>query len=97
MIWYKYDSFCFRDEEFIKVVEVEKFTDKTVWIKGRRNSRSSQYDRYFPSFEEAKKFVIERFERRLQSAKDELYRCEARLQKIKNQEVPMKGKEEKDD
>lgn len=94
MIWYKYDSFCFRDKEFIKAVEVEKFTDKTVWIRSRRYSRSSQFDNYFPTFEEAKEFVVEKFKRRLQSSKDNLYRCEADLQKIKNQEVPMKEKQE---
>lgn len=44
----------------IEPVEIDFYTEKNVVIKGNRRSRLSQYDSYFPTFDEAKKHLIEK-------------------------------------
>ena len=44
----------------IKEVEVEKETDKSVWINGRRTAKETEYATFFDSFEAAKKALISR-------------------------------------
>jgi len=43
--WYKAHTSFYRPE--ITPVEVERSTDKSVWIKGRRNLRKSDYYQFF--------------------------------------------------
>jgi len=42
----------------IKEVEVERATDKSVWIRGQRNARFNSGENYFPTWEEAKIFLL---------------------------------------
>lgn len=49
--WYKVDGYYSKE---IEAVEVEKFTEKTVTLKGgRRQNRLSDYHNYYPTLEEA--------------------------------------------
>ena len=56
----------------IKEVEVDKETEKCVWIRGRRNSKLSSYESYFDSFSDAKVFLINRKERRISKLQSSL-------------------------
>ena len=71
MIKYK----CNNWEVKITKVEVERETDKCVWINGRRNSKESEYDNFFDTFEEAKEFIIGFGERKVAQAKKRLERA----------------------
>ena len=42
----------------IKEVEVEKETDKSVWINGSRTAKATAYSTFFDTFQEAKKGLI---------------------------------------
>ena len=60
----------------ITPVEVEKETEKSVWIKGNRHAKESGYAHYFDTWEDAKgalmscqKSVIKRIRRELEVAK----------------------------
>lgn len=44
----------------IRAVQVERSTESSVWINGRRSSRSSSYSRYFPTWDEAVEVVRRR-------------------------------------
>lgn len=53
----------------ITKVEVERFTDSSVWIGGRRSDRKSKGERWLYSENELKQFLLERKEHELQSSK----------------------------
>lgn len=58
-------------------VEIERATDSSVWIDGRRHQLGTAYASYFPTLEAAIQFVdarcvleVERAEKKLYQAKD---------------------------
>lgn len=53
----KYVTYMNRIE--VDVEEVEKETDKTVTINGRRNNKRSDWKNYHDSFDDAKQFLID--------------------------------------
>lgn len=61
--WFKAGQYGNRIER----VEIEKSTDSSVWIKGRRNAIKSSYENYFKSFDEAKSFLLRKFEIKLET------------------------------
>lgn len=65
----------------IKPVDVEKCTDKCVWIDGRRSNRSSDWDKYFPTYTEARQHVIDAARKRYVSAEVALQRAKTDLEK----------------
>jgi len=63
----------------IKPVEVERITEKSVWIRGLRCKKETNGEKFFESHQEAKDWLLERskrrieaFERRLKSEKQNL-------------------------
>jgi hypothetical protein len=42
----------------LEEIEVEKETESTVWIDGRRNAKVSTYDNFFPTKEKAIEWLI---------------------------------------
>ena len=57
MIKYK-ANYCVRPE--VEKVEIEKETESSVWIKGRREAKETQYHAFFNTFQEAKDFLIDK-------------------------------------
>lgn len=53
----------------IEQIEVERETEKFVWIDGRRNAKKSEYENYFDSFDDAKKFLMDYADDRLRKAR----------------------------
>lgn len=66
----KYKTLSF--ETRIDKVEVEKETDKSVWVDGRSFRKLSGYECYFDTFEEAKSYYLERAGSKVISAKKQL-------------------------
>lgn len=57
----------------ISQVEIRDFSEEFVWVEsGRKVARTSQYVSYFPTREEAKKWLIREAESRLRSAENAL-------------------------
>jgi len=59
----------------LEVVEIEKETDNSVWVKGRRNAKSNSYEAYFDTIQQAKEWVISIADRDILSAENSLM-CE---------------------
>lgn len=68
----------------IKEVEVERETDVSVWVNGRRCGKRTSWDNYFDTWAKAYSFLFDRAthtleaaERRLESAKEQVAKIEA--------------------
>jgi len=67
----------------IEAVEVERTTEKQVVFKnGLREFKRSNHDNYFESFDEAKKFLIEKSTEKLQDLVYRLERAEIELKDV---------------
>lgn len=60
----------------IDAVEIEKFSDSSVWVEGRRRARISTYDCYFPTWEEARDILMHDAEVELNHARRRLERAQ---------------------
>lgn len=76
----------------IDEVEVEKETEKSVWINGDRHSKSSSYNTYHNSFEDAKNHLITTAENRIKSAKFQVEVAESFLKNVESQVEPKRRK-----
>lgn len=77
----------------VRPVEVGRSTDLSVWVKDfsgkfRRRAIASGYESYFPSFDEAKTFLVERETRRLENAKQTVTNGERSLAAVLALEEP---------
>lgn len=71
-IWYKTSSWG----ERITSVEIERYSDTSVWISGKRRARVAEYAAYFPTWQAAKDYLLARAERKLESARLALQRAQ---------------------
>lgn len=62
-------------------VEVEKFTDNSVWIGGRRTGRNADWRAFFPTEREAWDWVQAREEARVASAERQVVYARGMLEK----------------
>lgn len=76
-------------KEKIKSVEVERETESSVWVDGRRNAKSGQYANYFDTWLEAKSFLLCEAAADVVNAKSKLDHYKSKLQEIEAlQETP---------
>ena len=81
-IWYKVHKWTNKDDKQIKRVDVVKETDKTLVIKKKwsmsdkfaevREYKSSEYDQYFETYEQAYAFLKRRKESAIKNYKEKL-------------------------
>lgn len=81
-----YKAVSFKTE--IQEVEVEKYTDRQVWIDGRRHKRVTSYISFFKTEQEARQHLISIRERRIEHLAEEI----ARMGHLK-EELERMGKE----
>jgi len=67
----------------IDAVEIERETVLSVWVKGNRYKKFSDYDKYFDTFEEAKKYLIDKETSHLFNLRHSVKNSEDRLAEIK--------------
>lgn len=73
----------------IRAVEVEKFTEKTVTLKGgRRHSRKVAWEHYFQRWEDAHLHLLKQTEINVNNAKRRLETAESNLEKVKGLTEP---------
>lgn len=53
-------------------IEVERETEVSIWIDGKKCARHTQYNDYYPSFDEAKMALINRIQRKITSLEAQL-------------------------
>ena len=74
--------------ELIKEIEVEKYTEHSVWIKSSyngkvsRSARHSNYDNFWETLEDAKKYLKDKFDRQINSAKTTIDLAESKLREL---------------
>ena len=69
----------------INTVQVERHTEASVWINGRRNKRHApDYQAFFPTWAEAKLHLIEVSENDVEIALMHLKRYQDKLSRIRN-------------
>ena len=68
----------------ITEVEVERVSDKSIWIKGNRRSKISSYECYFDTLNEAKEHSKNHFESKARICEADLQRYNQRLLDILN-------------
>lgn len=78
----------------VSPVEVASFTEKTVTIvsigfRNTRQKRSSSWRHYFPTFDEAKSFALERAVKTVVSLRKQLERANGDLGRIKGMKNPL--------
>lgn len=67
----------------IEEIEADKIEEKSVWIKGRRRNRISDWESFFKTWDEAKAFMVDRLENELAAAKQELDKARSNLEAAK--------------
>ena len=72
----------------IELVEVEKETEASVWIEGRRSAKRSSYENYFDTFDEAKAFLTEYAEQILTNARKSLEHAQEFAGNVRGLRVP---------
>ena len=69
-------------------VEVERETDACIWINGRRSLKSSSYESYYNSWEDARLAIQTQAEGEIARLQDRLRQYEDALREIKNMRDP---------
>ena len=69
-------------EAEIESVEVEKETEKSVWINGRRESKNTLYGTFFDTWEQAHRELYLKQKRNVENIKNSLDDAEKRLSEI---------------
>jgi len=69
-------------KNLIEQVEVEKETEASVWIKGRRNAKRTEYYNYFDTWDEAKLYLLTVAEAKVAAIRLNLERANGELGNI---------------
>ncbi len=64
-------------------VEVERETAKSVWIRGRKNAKSSEYASYYDSWDDARNALLVQQRLRIDSLRRQLELANGRMANIK--------------
>ena len=93
MTWYKVDQYFSNYEPIIQTVNVERYTDSSIWLinengKQGMQRRSSDWHNYFPTFAEAKKFASDRANKEAQDLRKRLEKKEAEIKAIEEMQEP---------
>lgn len=71
----------------IVTIEAERETHSSLWIRGRRRNKSSSYDKFHDSWEEAKAYLLNKAELTVKNCESELDSAKDKISKIKKLET----------
>ena len=77
--WYRLG----RDTLEISPVEVERATASSVYIRGRRHAKETEYAIYYPTYDLAKEQAIWKAERSLENAQSAVERAQKMLKRVR--------------
>jgi hypothetical protein len=72
----------------IKPVDVERSTDNSVWIKGRRSQRTGSWLEYWPTWNEAHAHLVTAAKNKVAQAEQELHSAHCKLLAILDMKEP---------
>ena len=78
-LWYR---------SLIREIEVERETESSVWIKGRRLAKFSNYEKYFSTWEDAHTFLLFEANKRKDLAERNLNDANRTIEKVLAMEKP---------
>lgn len=79
--WYRLWGSC------ITPVTVSKFTDSSVWVRGRRETRHSEYHSYYPTFEEAVAAAVKIENEKRQRAQEQINESSEAIERLRHLRV----------
>lgn len=79
MIRYEATSFCGYG---IKKVRIERETEHMIWIDGRRCRKETEYERYFECLDDAKKYLLDKINCKIDWHKKDVKRLTEGFAKI---------------
>jgi hypothetical protein len=86
--WFKTRVSSYSLEAKITPIEVDRSTDKSVYIGGRKSAKSTTYDQLHPTWQAAHQFLMETAERRLLAARNALAREQGMHGNVKGMKEP---------
>jgi hypothetical protein len=72
----------------LESVQVDRFTSHSIWVDGRRRSKRGGWENYFPTWEEARIYLLEQAENRLAGARWQVQQAEGLVGNIKGLKPP---------
>ena len=69
-------------KNLIEKAEVERETESSVWIGGRRSAKISSYECYFDTFGEAKSYLLDMARKHLERANGRVSYAEKELDEV---------------
>ena len=72
----------------IEPINVDRESDACVWINGRRKNKVSTDEIIFDSWDEAKAWLLQRAEKKLNSARRQLERAQGEYGNVKGMKPP---------
>jgi hypothetical protein len=83
--WYKV---C-RYSDNIEAVNVERYTDSSVWINANRRARKGDYDSFYPSWGDAHEAMLKTVNQTLRNSQLSLDRAEKQYAKVSAMRPPV--------
>ena len=68
---------------YIEKIEIERETDASVWVDGRRFGKKTSYDSFFDTWKDAHEFLLRNAERTVVSLERRLEYANERISEIK--------------
>lgn len=84
-VWYEVFG---RINPTIKPVSVERHTQTSVWVRGRRHAQRAEWGGYFPTWEDAHAHALRQAEAEVMSARRALERASSALGNVKGMKRP---------
>ena len=75
-------------KDLIKRKDIDRATESSVWIDGRRRARRSGYENYFDTWDEAHAFLLDAAEKSLNLARSRLEQRQGSYGNIKGLKRP---------
>lgn len=72
----------------IRAIKVQRVTEGSVWIGGRRNKRIGESRAYFPTWDEAKAHLVTEAQQKVDSIRRQLEYYQGKLGNAKGKERP---------
>lgn len=89
MIKYRTERTSWQVEAKITPVEVERETDSSLWIKGRRQAKSLQHETYHDTWDIAHAYLMEIANQHCQTARRNLETANGKLGNVKGMKRPV--------
>jgi hypothetical protein len=73
----------------IRPIKVQRSTDDSVWIAGRRRKRLCDSYAYFPTWDEAKSYLVEQAQQKVDSCRRQLEYYKGKLGNAEGKKPPV--------